>query len=78
MQHTVIKLTPQELRIVRLLVEGLTQKEMALELCCTRQTVKLHLRNLRAKLTVVSTYQVVAVAIEQGWAHAPKIGSRTL
>lgn len=71
--QTTIKLTQQESRIVRLLVEGLTQKEMALELQCAPQTVKFHLRNLRVKINVVSTYQVVAVAIEQGWAHAPKI-----
>jgi DNA-binding CsgD family transcriptional regulator len=73
MQTAQIKLTPQESRIIRLLVEGLTQKEMALELACAPQTVKFHLRNLRIKINVVSTYQVVAVAIEQGWAHAPKI-----
>lgn len=73
MQPTTIKLTPQESRVVRLLVEGLTQKEMALELQCTRETITWHMSNLRRKINVVSTYQVVAVAIEQGWAHAPKI-----
>lgn len=75
MQQLTIKLTPQELRVVRLLVEGLTQKEMALEMQCSHRTLKFHLSNLRSKINVVSTYQLVAVAVEQGWAHAPRIGN---
>lgn len=67
------KLTPRESKLVRLLVEGLTQKEMALELGCAHKTVKAHLAHVRKKIGVVSTYQVVAVAVEQGWVIAPRI-----
>ena len=67
------KLTPRESRLVRLLVEGLTQKEMALEVGCAEKTVKRHLAQVRVKIGVVSTYQVVAVAVEQGWVVAPRI-----
>lgn len=67
------KLTPTEQRLVRLLVEGLTQKQMALELGCDPVTVKRHFAQIRRKMDLYSTYQVVAVAVERGWVNAPRI-----
>lgn len=67
------RLTPTEQRVVRLLVEGMTQKQTAMELGCKRETVKTHLTNIRRKLGMCSTYQVIAVAVEHGWVRAPKL-----
>jgi DNA-binding NarL/FixJ family response regulator len=67
-------LTPTEKKIIQLLVvQGLTQKEIALQLEREYITVKRHLANIRRKVGVASMYQVVAVAVERGWVSAPKI-----
>jgi DNA-binding NarL/FixJ family response regulator len=67
------QLTPKERELIGLLVEGLTQKQMAFELGCELVTVKRHFSRIRRKIGVISTYQVVAVAIARGWVNAPKM-----
>lgn len=56
-----------------LVVEGLTQKEMALALKISEKTIKRHFENIRQRIGVDSTYQVVALAVEHGWVNAPKL-----
>jgi DNA-binding CsgD family transcriptional regulator len=51
-------LTPQEGRISRLVAEGLTNKEIALQLVISTKTVEGHLRNIFEKLGVRSRTQV--------------------
>ena len=67
------QLTPKERELLVLLLEGLTQKQMALELGCELVTVKQHFSRIRRKVGVISTYQVVAVAVARGWVNAPKM-----
>lgn len=67
------RLSPRELKIVGMVVKGLTQKQIALELKCSRGTVKEHLQRARRKIGANSIYQVVAVAVEYGWVSAPRV-----
>lgn len=56
-------LTPQETKIVRLLVEGHTYKTAAAELGISLNTVAFHLRNVYSKLQVHSKTEVVSKAL---------------
>ena len=69
----IIHLTPAELRIVKLLVEGLTLKQVALEAGISFRVVKRHMQNVRRKTGTVSMYQVIAVAVDRGWVRAPRL-----
>jgi LuxR family maltose regulon positive regulatory protein len=53
-------LTGRELEVLRLLAEGLTNKEMAARLIVAPSTVKQHLKNIYGKLDVHSRTQAVA------------------
>lgn len=68
-----IRLTPAELRIMQLLVEGLTMKEIAGEVRTSFRAVKRHMQNVRRKTGSVSTYRAIAVAVDRGWVHAPRV-----
>ncbi len=70
------QLTPRERELVCLLVEGFTQKQMAVEMRCDLVTIKRHFTQIRRKIGAISTYQVVAVAVERGWVNAPRIDER--
>jgi DNA-binding NarL/FixJ family response regulator len=74
-RQTALKtLTPMQKKIVRMLVEeGLTQKQISLNLHKGSTTIKHHLRQIRMKVGVASMYQVVAVAVELGWVSAPPV-----
>lgn len=56
-------LSPREREVLSLLVDGLTNKEIANELCITETTVKLHTTNLYRKLGVRSRSQAIMVAV---------------
>lgn len=72
-QNMIIHLTPAELRIVMLLVEGLTLKQISLEIGTSFRSVKRHMQNVRRKTGTVSMYQVIAVAVDRGWVRAPRV-----
>ena len=66
-------ITPTQRRILHLLVvEGLTQKQMALALGVETVTIKRHFTEIRKRIGVSSTYQVVAIAVEMGLVSAPQ------
>ena len=67
------RLTPTERKILQLAVEGLAQKEIALELGCTLRTVQAHFTSMRLRVNVRSTTQLAALAVERGWVRAPKM-----
>jgi len=57
-------LTPRELDVLALLVEGLTNKEIAGRLSISRSTVKVHVSNILSKLNVSSRGEAINIAIQ--------------
>jgi NarL family two-component system response regulator LiaR len=58
-------LTPRELEVLALMVQGLTNPEIADELVVSRSTVKFHVSSILSKLAVGSRTEAVAVAVQQ-------------
>jgi DNA-binding NarL/FixJ family response regulator len=56
-------LTPRELEVLQLLVEGLRPTEISEELCISQKTTSTHLEHILAKLGAHSQAQAVAFAI---------------
>ncbi len=59
-------LSDREMEVLRLLVDGQTNKEIALNLGITENTVKYHLRRILEKLHLRNRAQVVAYAVQRG------------
>ena len=62
-----IELTPRELDVIRLVAEGLSNKEIGEVLSISPRTVNFHLDNLFAKLGVRSRTEAAILALRQGW-----------
>jgi DNA-binding NarL/FixJ family response regulator len=62
------KLTQREQDVLRLLVDGCTNKEIALRMDVQEVTVKLHLSKIYRKLGIRNRAQAVRVVLEAGWA----------
>jgi len=62
------KLTEREQDVLRLLVDGSTNKEIARRMNIQEVTVKLHLRNIYRKLGIRNRAQAVRTVLEAGWA----------
>ncbi|MBE2194238.1 MAG: response regulator transcription factor [Anaerolinea sp.] len=56
-------LTPTEYRVLRLLVEGLSNKQIAVSMSVSPRTVNFHLDNIYAKLGVNSRTEAVIFAL---------------
>lgn len=63
-------LTPREGEILRLLVDGLTNKQIAIELDLQEITVKIHVRNVYRKIGSQNRAQAVKITLESGWLTA--------
>lgn len=63
------ELTPRELEVLRLIVKGKSNKEIAGALFVTEGTVKVHVNNLLGKLGVSDRTQAATVAIQRGIVH---------
>ena len=63
--------THLQLRMLQMLVDGMTQKEIALKLGRNHRTVRLHFQRLKHKMNAVSLFQVVAFSTARGWIIAP-------
>lgn len=59
-------LTPREMDVLRLIVEGQSNKEMARTLSLTEETIKSHVRHILARLEVQSRTQAAMAAIRMG------------
>jgi two-component system NarL family response regulator len=59
-------LTPRETEVVRLIAEGMRNKEIAFTLNISEGTAKIHVKNILAKLKVHDRSAVVAVALRRG------------
>lgn len=62
-------LTERELEVLRLVARGLSNKMIACAIGRTDETVKIHLKNLFAKLDVADRTEAVTVAITRGLIH---------
>lgn len=56
------KLTNQEQKVLKLLVEGLSNREIAEKLCLSIHTIKTHIEHIYKKLGVSNRVQVAAIA----------------
>lgn len=59
-----IKISPREVEIIRLVAEGLTNKQIADQLCLSTHTVTTHRKNIMSKLQVNNTAGLVLYAIK--------------
>jgi DNA-binding NarL/FixJ family response regulator len=65
-----VQLTPRELDVLRLLTQGLTNRQIAERLYLSVGTVKLHVERILAKLDVTDRTQAAARAVELGLGSA--------
>ena len=65
-QSVLSQLTPREVEVVRVLAEGLSDKEVADRLCITSKTVRVHVANILEKLGLESRLQLVLFAVRHG------------
>jgi DNA-binding NarL/FixJ family response regulator len=62
-------LTDREVEVLRLVARGLSNKEVARAIGRTEETVKIHLKNVFAKLAVADRTEAVTVALTRGLIH---------
>ncbi len=66
------KVTEREREVLRLLVQGATNRDIAHQLVITENTVKVHLRNILDKLHLRNRQQAAAFAISSGLVKLPQ------
>jgi DNA-binding NarL/FixJ family response regulator len=62
-------LTPREVEVVRLIAQGLRNKEIAVALGISEETAKVHVKNILAKLNVNDRAAVIPIALRRGIIH---------
>jgi DNA-binding NarL/FixJ family response regulator len=63
------RLTGRELEVLQLVARGLSNKEAAHAIGRTEETVKIHLKNIYAKLSVADRTEAVTVGLTRGLIH---------
>ena len=69
------ELSEREIEVLRLLAAGLSNKEIARQLFLSVNTVKVHVRNIFAKLGVQTRTEATLIAIQRGWVTVPQPGA---
>lgn len=62
-----IPLSPREMEILQFIVRGMSNKEIAIELRISHQTVKNHMTSILKKLNVQDRTQAAVTALRHGW-----------
>ncbi|RQO36051.1 DNA-binding response regulator [Herminiimonas sp. KBW02] len=60
-------LSPREIQVLKLIAQGLSNKQIALELVLTEDTIKGHLRSIMDKLGANNRTHAVTIGIERGF-----------
>jgi DNA-binding NarL/FixJ family response regulator len=76
-ERTLAGLTPREVEVLRLLVEGRSNRQIAEELFISGKTASVHVTNLMAKLGVHSRLEAAATARRLGLDQPAQKGSAT-
>ena len=66
MNYMGTNLTARELEVLKLIAQGLKNREIADKLCISEHTVKVHLRNIYSKIGVDTKVRVALYAIKEG------------
>jgi two-component system NarL family response regulator len=72
-RHSTTQLTERELAVLKTLVQGKTNREIAEALSITEWTVKGHLKQIFAKLEVTDRTQAVTAALRRGYVHLDEL-----
>lgn len=70
------ELSDREIEILKLVATGASNKEIAYKLSISPNTVKVHLKNIFAKIGVMSRTEAAMYAVKKGWVES--IGDRVL
>ena len=65
-------LTPREMEVLQLLIDGKTNKAIASEMAVSEKTVEFHLENIYTKLGVRTRLMVSIWALRQGIEAEPR------
>jgi DNA-binding NarL/FixJ family response regulator len=65
-------LTPREIEVLKLVCEGLLNKQIAAHLQTSEKTIKVHRARIMAKLGVQTTAQLVLIAFKAGLISMPE------
>ncbi|MCS7070294.1 MAG: response regulator transcription factor [Anaerolinea sp.] len=66
-ERTPDALTPREIEVLRLIAEGLPNKQIAIKLSISEHTVKFHVNAILTKLGAQSRTEAVVRATRLGW-----------
>jgi DNA-binding NarL/FixJ family response regulator len=66
-------LTPREMEVLQLILEGGTNKSIASQLRISKKTVEFHLDNLYTKIGARTRVRVAIWAVGQGIAAEPRV-----
>ena len=69
-QSATVQLPPQQREILRLLAEGKTAKEVAVQLHLAAKTIEYHKYQIMLKLNVQTSAQLISYAVKHGMASA--------
>lgn len=62
-------LTPRERLVVELVLQGLPNKRMATDLCCSLSTIKTHLQHISEKMQVNGKAEIASLLYSQQRCH---------
>jgi len=68
------ELHAREMEVLRLVAKGMSNKEIASELCVSDWTIATHLANILGKLGVKSRMEATFYALKQGWLTIDDLG----